>query len=199
MISKKGDIIPKIERVINIPTDAKDITVPLVCEVCNTPLENEGTRLFCPNEACPKRAYYHLRKWIKKLNVKHFSEKLILKPLFGIGKVQKIADLYKLRTSDLTRFDGVKETSAKKALKNLFAVKEISLAKFIGAFAIENIGEDLTQRIVDAGFDTLDKIKDASISQLSQVHLFPSKITWRKTINSPLKPLYMKPRNNSPP
>ncbi|KKK84034.1 hypothetical protein LCGC14_2787410, partial [marine sediment metagenome] len=122
IISKRGDIIPKIERVINTPTDAKDITVPLVCEVCNTLLENEGTRLFCPDEACPKRAYYHLKKWIKKLNVKHFSEKLILKPLFEIGKIQKIADLYKLRTSDLTRFDGVKETSAKKALKNLFAV-----------------------------------------------------------------------------
>ncbi|KKK78611.1 hypothetical protein LCGC14_2841840, partial [marine sediment metagenome] len=108
MVSKRGDIIPKIERVISTPADAKVITIPLVCEVCNTHLENEGTRLYCPNEACSKRIYYHLKKWIKKLNIKHFSEKLILKPLFEIGKVQKIADLYKLRTSDLTRLDGVK-------------------------------------------------------------------------------------------
>lgn len=34
------------------------------------------------------------------------------------------------------------------------------------------IGVDLTQRVVDAGFDTLDKIKDASIFQLSQVDGF---------------------------
>ncbi len=171
-ISKRGDIIPKIERVIKTPPDAKDIPVPTVCEECKTTLVNEGTRLYCPNESCPKRLYHRIVKWIKKLEVKHFSEKLLLKPLFDRGEIESIADLYNLKIPDLTRFEGVKETSAKKALDNLFAVKEISLAKFIGGFDIENIGEDLTQRVVDAGFDTLDKIKGASIHQLSQVDGF---------------------------
>ena len=175
VISKRGDIIPKIERVIKTPSDAREISVPQICEECNTTLINEGTRLFCPNEDCPKRIYYRLARWIKKLNVKHFSEKLMLKPLFKTGKVRKIADLYKLEIKDLVLFEGVKETSAKKALDNLNAVKEVSLAKFIGGFAIENIGEDLTQRIVDAGFNTLDKIKNTSIHQLSQVEGFARK------------------------
>ena len=171
-ISKRGDIIPKIESVIKTPSDAQEIPIPEVCETCNTPLINEGTRLLCPNEACPKRVYHRLVKWINKLNVKHFSEKLMLRPLFETGKVKTIADLYNLKLSDLTKFEQVKETSAKKALDNLFAVKEIPLARFIGGFDIENIGEDLTQRVVDAGFDTLEKIKDASIFQLSQVDGF---------------------------
>jgi DNA ligase (NAD+) len=171
-ISKRGDIIPKIERVINTPLDAKEIILPIICEVCNTKLSNEGTRLFCPNESCSKRLYHRLVKWIRKLNVKHFSEKLMLKPLFESKKVLAIADLYDLKVSDLTRFDSVKETSAKKALDNLFAVKEVSLAKFIGGFDIENIGEDLTLRVVDAGFNTLEQIKNASNHQLSQVDGF---------------------------
>jgi DNA ligase (NAD+) len=171
-ISKRGDIIPKIERVIKTPPDAREIPIPTVCETCKTKLINEGTRLFCPNEACPKRAYHRLVKWINKLNVKHFSEKLMLKPLFESGKVKTIADLYSLRIPDLTQFEQVKEASAKKALDNLFAVKNVSLARFIGGFDIENVGEDLTQRVVDAGLDTLDKIKDASIFQLSQVEGF---------------------------
>ncbi len=175
MISKRGDIIPKIERVIKTPQDAQEILIPTMCDVCETPLVNEGTRLYCPNEACPKRAYYRLVRWIKKLNVKYFSEKLMLKPLFDIGKIKTIADLYNLSISDLTQFKGVSEKSAKKALDNLFAVTEVPLAKFIGGFAIENIGEDLTQRIVDAGFDTLDEIKDASIYKLSQVEGFAEK------------------------
>ncbi len=168
-ISKRGDIIPKIERVIHTPPDAKEIPIPTICEVCNTPLVNEGTRLFCPNETCPKRLYHRIVKWIKKLEVKHFSEKLMLKPLFDSGKIKTIADLYTLQISDLTRFEQVKEISAKKALDNLLAVQEVPLAKFIAGFDIENIGEDLTQRVVDEGFDTLEKIKDASIHQLSQV------------------------------
>lgn len=171
-ISKRGDIIPKIERVIKTPPNAKDISLPTTCETCNTTLINEGTRLYCPNEDCPKRAYYRIVRWIKKLNVKHFSEKLMIKPLFERKIVKTIADLYKLRVIDLTQFEGVKNTSAKKALDNLFAVKEVPLAKFIGGFAIENIGEDLTKKIVNAGFDTLDKMKNTSAHQISQIDGF---------------------------
>ena len=74
--------------------------------------------------------------------MKHFSEKLILKPLFDSGKVKTITDLYSLEIPHLTQFEGVQERSAKKALDNLFAVKEVPLSRFIGGFDIENIGED---------------------------------------------------------
>ena len=117
-ITKRGDIIPKIEYVIKTPPNAKDIPIPSICEICNTPLINEGTQLYCPNDFCPKRAYYRLTKWIKTLNVKHFSKKLMIRPLFDSGKIQTIADFYHLRVSDLTRLEGVKETSARKALDN---------------------------------------------------------------------------------
>ncbi len=171
-ITKRGDIIPKIEHIIKTPTNAKKITIPSVCEVCDTPLINEGTQLYCPNDSCPKRAFYRLTKWIRKLNVKHFSKKLIIKPLFDSGKLQTIVDLYRVKVNDLTRLEGVKETSARKALDNLEAVNTISLAKFIGGFAIENIGEDMVQKVVDAGFDTLEKIRKASNFQISQVEGF---------------------------
>ncbi len=172
IISKRGDIIPKIESVIRTPAESKKIEIPQVCEVCSTKLANEGTRLYCPNETCPKRYYHRLRKWIRKLGVKHFSEKLMLKSLFDTGKVRTISDFYTLKVHDLTRFEGVQEKSAQKALDNLFAVQEIPLAKFIAGFDIENIGEELTQRVVDAGYDTLDKIRNASVHQLSQIDGF---------------------------
>ena len=172
LISKRGDIIPKIEEVINSPKLAKDITIPIVCETCKTKLINEGTRLYCPNESCPKRDYQRLQRWIWILGVKHFSEKLMLRKLFSTGKVKYIADLYSLKVSDLTKFEGVKEVSARKALDNLFAVTEISLAKFIAGFNIENIAELLVKKVVDAGFDTLEKIKDASVQEISGVEGF---------------------------
>ncbi len=140
VLSKRGDIIPKIERMIKTPLGVREITLLIVSKVCNTKLINEGTYLYCPNETGPKRAYHHLVRWIKKLNVKYFSEKLMLKLLFESKKTSTIADLYYFKASNLTRFDGVKETSTKKALDNLLAVKEVSLAKFISGFDIENIG-----------------------------------------------------------
>ena len=171
-ITKRGDVIPKIEHVIKTPPNAKEIPIPSVCEVCDTLLINEGTQLYCPNDSCPKRVYYRLTRWIKTLNVKHFSKKLLIKPLFNSGKIQAIVDLYHLKVSDLTKLDGVKETSAKKALDNLYAVTSVSLAKFIGGFAIENIGEDMVQKVVEAGYDTLEKIRNASAFQISKIEGF---------------------------
>ena len=171
-ITKRGDIIPKIEYVIKTPSNAKEIPIPSVCEVCDTLLINEGTQLYCPNDSCPKRAFYRLTRWIKTLNVKYFSEKLMIKPLFDSSKITAITDLYNIKVSDLTRLNGVKETSAKKALDNLHAVTKVPLAKFIGGFAIENIGEDMVLKVVDSGFDTLEKIRKASTFQIAQVEGF---------------------------
>ena len=171
IVSKRGDIIPKIERVISSPEDAENIQYPLTCNSCSTPLVNEGTRLYCPNKECSKRAYHRLLKWIRKLEVKYFGE-LILKQLFDSRKVRKIADLYQLSIFDLLKLDRVGEKAAQKALENLLAVKEIPLAKFVGGFDLENIGESLVEKIVQAGYDTLEKIRSATVHDLTRVELF---------------------------
>ncbi|MHA1489950.1 MAG: NAD-dependent DNA ligase LigA [Promethearchaeota archaeon] len=172
MISKRGDIIPKIERVLKNPEKAKEIEIPDICETCGSKLVNEGTRLYCPNENCPNRLYRRIVKWIKKLGVKHFSKKLMLKKLFESGKVKKIADLYDLKVSDLTKFENVKEKSASKALNNLFEIKEITLARFVAGFNIEGMDEALVQRVVDAGYDTLEKLRNANTGELARIDGF---------------------------
>lgn len=188
MISKRGDIIPKIESVISTPKGAFKISIPKVCEVCNKKLKNEGTRLYCPNKECPKRTYHRLQKWIEKLNVKYFSEKLMLSRLFQSGKIKSIEDLYSLSVSDLTRFEGVKEKSAEKALKNLFETTEIPLERFIAGFDIEGIGEKMVKKVVDADYNTLDKIKDVSLSDLKRINGF-AEIT-AETLKEGIKKLY---------
>jgi len=173
VVSKRGDIIPKIERVIQNPSNANNIEFPTACNACKAPLIDEGTRLYCPNKDCPKRAYHRLTKWIKKLGVKNFGE-LILKQLFDSGEVREISDLYELKVSDLTKLDRVGDKSAQKALANLFAVKEVPLSKFIGGFDLENIGESLVEKVVKAGYDTLEKIRSATAHDLARVELFGS-------------------------
>ena len=171
VVSKRGDIIPKIERVIHTPPNSKEVQYPSICNACSTLLIDDGTRLYCPNKNCSKRAYHRLQKWIKKLGVKNFGE-LILKQLFTSKKVLKIADLYQLNVSDLTKLNRVGERSAQKALNNLLAVKEIPLSKFVGGFDLENIGESLVEKVVKAGYDTLEKIANATVHDLKRVELF---------------------------
>ena len=168
IVCKRGDIIPKIERVLITPENAADIQIPTTCETCKTELVNEGTRLYCPNKKCPKRAYHRIKKWIKILNVKYFGERLMLKDLFERGRVKQISDLYTLTKADISQYGG----TAEKALDNLFAIEEVSLAKFIAGFNIENIGESLVQKVVDAEFDTFEKMCGATENDIINIEGF---------------------------
>jgi DNA ligase (NAD+) len=168
VISKRGDIIPKIESVSFSPPDAKPIELPVKCSTCGSLLINEGTHLYCPNPACPKKEFRRIEKWIEKLNVKDFGGVLLGK-LFETKKIQKIADLYKLTVEDLTTLERIGEKTAKTALDNLRTVKEISLAKFASGFDIDGIGEGFLEKVVKTGINDLDALKNTPISQLSKV------------------------------
>ncbi|MHA1672559.1 MAG: NAD-dependent DNA ligase LigA [Promethearchaeota archaeon] len=167
-IVKRGEIIPKIIKVIDNPPSCTEITYPTKCETCGTKLINEGTRLYCPNESCPKKDFHRLRKWINVLDIKNFGP-VMLQQLFDSGKIQKIADLYTLSVSDITSMARQGEKSAEKALTNLFAKNALSLAKFIGGFDIEGIGETIADLVVGQGFDTLEKIRDAPLADLESI------------------------------
>jgi len=168
-VSKRGEIIPKIERVLENPSEAIAVTPPTICESCGSGLEEDGTRLFCPNEACEKRALYRVRKWLDVLDIRDFGD-VILSKLFENGDVTEIADLYSLTVSDLTQFERVGEKLAAKVVANLRAKDEVSLAKFVAGFNIEGVGELIVEKAVVAGFDTLEKLRAASTEELAEVN-----------------------------
>ncbi|MHA1619375.1 MAG: NAD-dependent DNA ligase LigA [Promethearchaeota archaeon] len=167
-IVKRGEIIPKIIKVIDNPPSCTEITYPTECETCGTKLIDEGTRLYCPNKSCSKKDFHRLRKWINVLDIKNFGP-VMLQQLFDSGKIQKIADLYTLTVSDITSMARQGEKSAEKALTNLSSKNTISLAKFIGGFDIEGIGETIAELVVGQGFDTLEKIRDAPLADLESI------------------------------
>jgi DNA ligase (NAD+) len=166
VITKRGEIIPKIEDVVENPPDATPVKVPDTCRVCGSALTDEGTRLFCPNPGCEKKKLFRIEKWIKTLDIKEFGGVLI-RNLFNSGRVNEIADLYTLEESDITVFERMGEGIAKKALKNLYSVKEIPLSKFIAGFNIEGIGELLVDKIIAKGFDSLEKMRCAPVDEIA--------------------------------
>ena len=78
VVVKRGEIIPKIESVV----EEKDLVTteiefPKVCEVCGTPLVDEGSRLFCPNKECAKRVLHQLLKYQQVVDIRDLGETLI--------------------------------------------------------------------------------------------------------------------------
>ena len=181
VVVKRGEIIPKIESVL--PEEAgqatSDVPVPATCAVCGTPLVDDGTRLYCPATACPKRILHQLKKWVAVIDIRDLGEALIT-ALFEKQRVRSISDLYTLTVDELTPYFLQEEAiskqkdslGAQKVYDSIQAHRSVSLAAFIAGFDIEGIGETTVQKLVDAGYNTLEKLLAASAEELAAVYGF---------------------------
>ena len=165
-VTKRGEIIPKIERLLENPSDATTIPFPTICESCGSELVDEDTRLFCPNASCPKRSFFRIRKWLDVLDVREFGD-VILRRLFDGSVVCEIADLYRLTAEDLVQFERMGTTLANKIVRNLRAIRSVPLSKFVAGFNIEGVGVLIMDKVVASGIDTLEKLRAATAEQLA--------------------------------
>ncbi|MCE5257187.1 MAG: DNA ligase (NAD(+)) LigA, partial [Spirochaetaceae bacterium] len=168
VITKRGEIIPKIETLVENPENAREIELPTECQSCGSMLIDEGSRLYCPNPACPKRTFHRLEKWLAVVGTKEFGS-VILKKLFDSGRVRSIPDLYTLSTAELATFDRMGPTLAQKIVKNLHAVQELSLAEFVAGFDIDGVGILVAEKLVNGGYETLDSLFVATPSDLAKI------------------------------
>jgi DNA ligase (NAD+) len=193
-VVKRGEIIPKIEGLApqevdaavppgeqgetkfptetGFPAETKfptEITFPDKCGSCGSKLEDAGTRLFCPNPDCPKRLLHRIQKWVSVLDIRELGEKLI-QQLFDKERVRHPADLYTLTTEELSLYDRMGELSAAKVLRHIMTPRELSLAAFIAGFDFEGVGELIMEKVIQAGFDTLEKLRAASVEDLAAVY-----------------------------
>lgn len=171
VVTKRGEIIPKIEALVENPPDTRAIEQPDTCSVCGSTLADEGTRLFCPNIECPKRLHHRLEKWISVLDIRSFGENLIRR-LFESGRVRSIPDLYTLTVSDLSEMERMGPQSAARVLRALSSKGTVSLAQFVAGFDIEGIGVTMMDKLVAAGYDTLGKLFAATEQELETVPYF---------------------------
>lgn len=187
VVTKRGEIIPKIERVLEsdaaqtgtvadgCASDGANIQTPVefprVCTVCGTRLTDEGTRLFCPNTACPKRIHHRIEKWVSVLDIRDLGTTLI-KRLFETKRLNDISDIYTLTVDELAQLDGLGQKSAEKIVASIKSRTRVSLETFIAGFDIEGIGETLMEKLTASGFNTLDKLFSARETDIASVYGF---------------------------
>ncbi|MBQ2547836.1 MAG: NAD-dependent DNA ligase LigA [Treponema sp.] len=182
IVVKRGEIIPKIESVV--PQEDKSektfpVELPVKCETCGSTLVNEGTRLYCPNKSCSKRILHQLLKWVSVADIRDLGDTLV-RSLFADKVLNSISDIYKLDEAVLKPYflgqeslGNEKESlGAKKVSLSIQSHRKLSLAKFIAGFDIEGIGETVVEKLLDAGYDTLEKLFAASQEEIAGVYGF---------------------------
>lgn len=180
VVVKRGEIIPKIESVIHEDALCESpVVFPDKCECCGSKLIDNGSRLYCPNKKCSKRILHQLLKWVQVADIRDLGVTLVTQ-LFEKGKVQSISDLYKLSAEDLTPFflneeslaAEKKSLGAEKVAASIQNHRKMSLAVFVAGFDIEGIGETTVEKLVAAGFNTLNALLNMTVEQASAVYGF---------------------------
>jgi DNA ligase (NAD+) len=176
-VVKRGEIIPKIEGLAPegaidaalLPKDKTAILFPVRCASCGSDLVDGGARLYCPNPLCPKRLHHRLEKWAAVLDIRELGEKLIRR-LFDMGRLRQISDLYTLEIPELAALDRMGDISAAKVIRHIRGARELSLAAFVAGFDFDGVGEIILDKVVAAGFDTIEKLRAATMEDLAAVY-----------------------------
>jgi DNA ligase (NAD+) len=167
LVVRGNDVIPKVEELIQGTGTVAN--PPISCPVCGGLVGSQGEYLFCVNIAyCPAQLAGRIKNWVNELNLLEWGTTLIER-LVETGKVNNIADLYKLTVDDLAEIDRMGEKSAQKCYDILWANSEIPLEIFLGGLSIPMIGSSSIKLIMNAGCDTLEKFGQLGSDNFSQV------------------------------
>ena len=162
-ISKRGDVIPAVERVTEKNELGNKVwKIPEICPSCSTTLVSRGAHTFCPNPACPDQISAGLKFFVGKaqMDIDSFGPETIT-TLIGLGLLKDVSDIYSLdyekALSDVPGF-GEKKIAAIKA--GVAKSKGQSFRRVLVSLGIGEIGKKAADLLVDSGLTSMDALLD---------------------------------------
>ncbi len=179
IVRRAGDVIPEVVRALieRRPADTREFVMPCICPSCGAHvvrLPDEAAwrcsgGLFCPAQR--KQALLHFASR-RALDIEGLGDKLVEQlvdqKLVDQNLVHTPADLYKLDLATLANLDRMGEKSAHNLLGAIEHSKQTTLARFIYALGIRNVGET-TAKDLARHFGTLDNFIAADEARLQLV------------------------------
>jgi len=170
-VRRAGDVIPEVVRVLpeRRPSGTREVQLPAQCPVCGSDvLRAEGEAvarctggLFCAAQR--KEAIKHFASR-RAMDIEGLGDKLV-EQLVDRALVSDPADLYGLAAEQLSGLERMGEKSAANLLAALDKSRRTTLARFIYALGIREVGET-TARALAEHFRDLDALMEAPRSAL---------------------------------
>lgn len=174
VIRRAGDVIPQIIGVLHDrrPADARPIVFPETCPVCDSAIvriEGEAVARCTGGLFCAAQRKEALKHFVsrKAMDIDGVGGKLI-EQLVDRELIHTPADLFKLDLTTLTRLERMGAKSAENALASLEKAKNTTLARFIFALGIREVGEATALNLANH-FKTLEALQNADLEALQQV------------------------------
>jgi DNA ligase (NAD+) len=200
IVRRAGDVIPQILGVIaeRRPADARAVQVPEQCPVCGSAVErtqlikrskgresvSEGSIYRCVGRlACQAQLKQAIIHFVSRraMDIDGLGDKIV-EQLVDRGLVKSPADLYCLTFEQIVALEGFAEVSSRNLLKAIDASRTPTLARFIFALGIPDVGEETAkllaralgslERIGRALPDVLVYLPDVGLEVAHEIHRF---------------------------
>ena len=178
LVSRRNDVIPYVEALVSQDLKKDELETPHECPECGFLLTMDGEYLVCGNGGegpgglgCPAQILGGIRRWVKKIGVLHFGDRLI-EAVVEAGMVKAIPDLYRLDEQAMAALSlngRCVGGAAKRALGSLHAHKALPLDTFVGSLGIPLCGRRMVGMLMDAGICDLNMLSQATEDQLALV------------------------------
>ncbi len=174
-VRRAGDVIPEVVSVVleRRPADARRFEMPTACPECGSHILKQADEavarctggLFCPAQR--KQAITHFASR-RAMDIEGLGEKLV-DQLVEADLVHTLADIYQLNLETLSNLDRMATKSAQNILDALDHSKRTTLARFIYALGMRNVGE-ATAKDLAKHFGNLSALMQADTASLLTVN-----------------------------
>ena len=178
IIRRAGDVIPQVVQVVleRRPDNAKLVQIPENCPVCGSHVErtqlvkrskgketfSEGSVYRCVGRlACAAQLKQAIIHFVSRraMDIEGLGDKTI-EQLVDEQLIASPADLYKLKYEQIINLEGFAEVSSNKLLQAIADSKQPSLARFIYALGIPDVGEE-TAKVLARALASLERVQQA--------------------------------------
>jgi DNA ligase (NAD+) len=182
-------VIPQITGVA-VPAvggAAKEVQKPTTCPCCDAPVVKELNQvaircsggLSCPAQIIAKIQHYVSRDG---MNIVGFGDRLV-EGLHENGRLNTLADIYRLRVLDIASVEGQSFKTGHKILKAIEASKTTTFAKFLFSLGIPLVGESTAKALakrfrtwgaftLEASYENLTQLPDIGDSVANSIFEF---------------------------
>lgn len=174
IVRRAGDVIPEIVAPVIQQREGKlrHPRMPSRCPVCNSEVIQQSGQaayrcvggLVCAAQRKEAIKHYASRK---AMDIEGLGDKLV-EQMVEQGMIESVADLYHLELEQVAGLERMAEKSAQNLLQALEQTKTTSLARFIYALGVREVGE-ATAEALASHYGNLEAMMDADIEGLQQV------------------------------
>lgn len=171
-IIRAGDVIPKVVEVVRHDGAARGeaIAPPKGCPSCGEELRQEDIYLRCVNPSCESKRMEALKFFVSKdgMDIEFFGPELVAR-LYDAGRLNTIADFYKITKDVLMGLDRMGDRLADKVIESINARRRVPLSRFLQSLGIRNVGGHVAS-VIAANVKSLERLYEMTTDDLMEIH-----------------------------